>query len=94
MNNFDPDYIVLSLCHEFIIKPGHITKARVIDQDERCAVFNQFIDREIPGLSRRDRSLIMLIAFMSELVEPEDSVSEACQVYLDAVHEEVIVAVR
>ena len=91
MDNFLPEYIVLSLCHEFTIKPGDITRDRVIDQDARCVVFNRYIDQKLPGLSWRDRSLVMLIAFMSELAEPRDSVAEACKVYTDAVREEVII---
>ena len=91
MYNFLPEYVLLSLCHEFTIKPGDITREGVIDQDHRCAVFNRCINKELPGLSRRDRSLVMLIAFMSEFVEPKHSVGEACEVYRDAVSEEIIV---
>ena len=80
-----PEHLVLALCGEHRGDPGDLTWERIEDMDRRCAAaFDRLIDRYTAGLDQRSRSLIMLIAVLSEFDDPEDSVPEACNVYRNA----------
>ena len=83
---FLPEYVMWALCHHHRSNLRHITWNDVRDMDYRCAVAYE----ELLGLDLLSRSQIMLIAFMSQFTQPEDSLPIAYKIYDRALKKEII----
>ena len=79
--NFYPEHLILAICKNKS-KPGRITWQRLDRLDQRYYGYLQEITNNGAGeLDDYSQSLIMLIAVLSELTNPTDSVPHACDVY-------------